>query len=157
MPYNSYRTCLTIIWGSYHVTLPIVINSIEAHTLTHTHAHIHTRTYTYTHKETSAQKQFYKTRHESRLKSKYIINTICWKSIITVIVSNLSYKELSYHNSVYKITTESMKVKFNIKQFSTSSDLIVPTLDVKDLSFFVSYFKHFMHSTKTHLSTFILS
>ena len=135
---------------SCHIT-PIVINSIEVHTLTHTHTHthIHTRTYTYIHKETSAQKQFYKTRHASRLKSKYIINTICWKSIIiTVIVSNLSYKELSYHNSAYKITTESMKVKFNIKQFSTSNDLIVTTLDVKDLSFFVSYLKHFMHSTK---------
>ena len=42
--------------------------------------------------------------------------------------------------SMYKITTESIKLVLTIEQFGMSSDLIVPTCDVQKVSLFLSVF-----------------
>ena len=60
--------CLTnhMEFISCHI-MPLVINSLGAHThtdtYTHTHTHTHKHTHTHTHIQTSAHKQFLETKH----------------------------------------------------------------------------------------------
>ena len=59
-------------------------------------------------------------------------------------------------NDLYKITTESIKLVLNIKQFSTGSNLIVPTPQCTGsvLFFFVTLLIYSIHSTEVPLSIF---
>ena len=61
-------------------------------------------------------------------------------------------------NGLYKITTESIKLVLNIKQFNTGSNLIVPPPRCTGsvLFFFTTLLRHSMHSTEVSLSIFSL-